>query len=178
MTSQKAEREKWDRRRSNKNSPKKKEKNVYRIKGIILPLCRLINETCESLSRYIRERMQREIDRDTMATDRFFVRAHLLALRSSSLSRPTFGCHLCRAMECTGPDSTSAPCFPFVRRFTPTMRLVGFAIWMNPSSPLFWPGYIPLRLQVLQVSRAHPIPGVPGIPWAPRALLARSYFLQ
>jgi len=36
---------------------------------------------------------------------------------------------------------------------------------MNPSESA---GYIPLGLEVLQVSRAHPIPGVPGISYAER----------
>lgn len=111
--------------------------------------------------------MQCEIDRDTMATDRSFGAGTPFGSQSSSLSlsRPTFGCHLCRAMECTGPDSTSVPCFRFVRRSAPTMRL-GFAIWMNPSQA---PGTSPSGWKCCRSPpHAHPIPGVPGIP--PRAL--------
>jgi len=60
-----------------------------------------------------------------------------------------------------------SPCFRFVRRSAPTMRL-GFAIWMNPSQA---PGTSPSGWKCCRSPpppHAHPIPGVPGIP--PRAL--------
>jgi len=93
-----------------------------------------------------------------------------------SLSRPTFGCHLCRAMECTGPDSTSVPLLslcPPLRSDNET-RLRD----MNESFPS--PGYIPLGLEVLQVPSPSPRTSDSRRTGntAQSTARARSYFLQ
>lgn len=123
-------------------------------------------------SRDIRERM-RDRSRYNGTTDRFLVRAHLSGLDPpiprplSSLPpapRLTFGCHLCRAMECTGPDSTPVPCFRFIRRQWET-RLRDMNEWILPS-----PGWIPLRAGSAAGTPlprwSYLIPGVSRIPWA------------
>lgn len=143
------------------------------------------NSHCQLIKRAMRiafaiyPRMNAMRDRSRYNGDRSLLRAGSpFGSRSPSLSRPTFGCHLCRAMECTGPDSTSVPCFRFVPPFRSDnetrlrdMNESSFPARAHPPRAGSAAGLPPLPLP-----RAHPIAGVPGIPWALRSTVSPLIF--